>query len=82
MFYRTPPAFSLLFKKVSALHMFFVFFPLAVIVLDKEKRVQNKFVLRPWMVSGYLAHAEHIIETTDLAVLNNITLGDILSFSV
>ena len=68
-------------KKIS-LHMFFVFFPIDVIFLDKENVVvEMKENFRPWTTYHPQKPAKYIIETPAHTIQNSKTgIGDIISF--
>lgn len=80
MFYINKNRKTIFFKKVKIIHNFFVFISLAVLVLNKEKRVIKKFILRPFRISGYYPDAEYIIESNELNILKKIKLNQQLEF--
>ncbi len=70
----------LIFPGTKAIHMWFVFFPLDIIVLDKTKKVIAKFRIKPWQVSRFFPEAYYLIETTAEKQAEKIKLGDRLEF--
>ncbi len=52
------------FKKSSSIdvHMLFVFFPLDIIFLDKDKRITGLARLRPWLGYKAMKNIKYIIE--------------------
>jgi uncharacterized membrane protein (UPF0127 family) len=64
----------------TAIHMFFVFFAIGVIWLDRERRVVDKVAARPFR--PYYAPsspAQYYIEGCP-AILEGVRLGDLLDF--
>jgi len=76
MFYKKPPFDSLILLNEKAIHMFFCFFKLAIIVLDKEHEIIDKFVIAPWRISKYYFKAQMILESPDLSILDKVSVGD------
>lgn len=65
----------------AAIHMFFVFFPIAAVWLDDERRVVGTALARPWR--PYYAPAQparYLIEARP-ALLDRVAVGDQLIFS-
>ncbi len=65
----------------AAIHMFFVFFPIAAVWLDEEGRVISATLARPWRpfyAPG--APARYLIEARP-ALLGRVAVGDQLVFS-
>lgn len=65
----------------TAIHMFFVFFPIAVVWLDRDKRVVDKTLAQPFR--PYYAPrkpAQYYIEGHP-ALLDRVRVGDQLEFS-
>jgi uncharacterized membrane protein (UPF0127 family) len=63
----------------TAIHMFFVFFPIAVLWLDKDKKVVTKTLARPWR--PYYAPsqpAQYYVEGHPL-LLERVSIGDQLA---
>lgn len=64
----------------TAITMLFVFFPIAIIWLDGEKRVVDKALARPWrLVYAPDRPARYYIETHPSA-LDKVELGDVFTF--
>jgi uncharacterized membrane protein (UPF0127 family) len=64
----------------TAIHMFFVFFDIGVIWLDRERRVVDKVVARPFR--PYYAPrspAQYYVEGCP-GILEHVRLGDLLDF--
>ncbi len=61
-----PDKFAMIFvlKKPSSvsLHMLFMFFPIDVIFLDKEKRITGLASLKPWTGYKSMKNIKYIIE--------------------
>lgn len=65
----------------AAIHMFFVFFPIAAVWLDDEGRVVSATLARPWR--PYYAPAQparYLIEAHP-SLLDRVAVGDQLTFS-
>lgn len=65
----------------TAIHMFFVFTPIAVVWLDREKRVVDKALARPWR--PYYAPkspAQYYVEGP-VSLLEQVSAGDQLEFT-
>jgi hypothetical protein len=64
----------------AAIHMFFVFFPIAAIWLDRDRRVVDAQLARPfrplYMPKG---PALHVLEGPP-AILDRVQIGDVLEF--
>jgi hypothetical protein len=64
----------------TAIHMFFVFFPIAVVWLDRERRVVDKALARPFR--PYYAprsRAQYFVEGP-VSLLKRVSVGDQLEF--
>ena len=64
----------------SSIHMFFVFFPIAAIWVNKKGKVTSAQIAKPWR--PYYASAEpaaYVIETSP-DILDMVAAGDILQF--
>lgn len=64
----------------TTIHMFFVFFPIAVLWLDRERRVVDKVLARPFR--PYYAPrrpAQYYVEG-DPSLLERVSVGDELDF--
>ncbi len=89
MFKRTLPvdcAYLFVYGRESiaetSIHMFFVPFPIAVIWLDRERRVVDKVLARPWR--PYYAPqraAQYFVEGVP-ELLAHVSAGDQLSFEI
>ena len=64
----------------TAIHMLFVYFPIATVWLDKNGVVVDKTLAKPWRLS-YAPHkpAQYFIEARP-ALLDRVALGDPLRF--
>jgi len=82
MFQRRPLYPAILFKRPVSIHMFFVNFPLAILVLDKKYTVLDKFIIKPWRVSGFYPQAEYFLEIPQLAKIKTIKIGDRLKLKI
>ncbi len=81
MFQRKPKkAKTIIFINEKMIHMFFCFFDLPVIILDKEKKVIDTFIIKPWRISKYYRKAKYIVETTDLDFFKTIKKNDTILF--
>jgi len=69
-------------EKIISLHMFFVFYPIDVLWLDKEKRVvQLKENFRPFRIVLAGKPAKYIIELPNNTIKKSHTrIGDTISF--
>lgn len=66
----------------SSIHMFFVFFPIAAIWVNKKGKVTSAQLAKPWR--PYYASPEpatYVIEASP-SILENVNVGDILEFQV
>ena len=64
----------------SSIHMFFVFFPIAAIWVDRKGKVTSAQLAKPWR--PYYASPEpasYVIETSP-EVLEQVSVGDVLDF--
>lgn len=64
----------------TAIHMFFVFFPIAVVWLDRECRIVDKVLARPFR--PYYASAtpaQYFVEGHP-SLLERVSVGDVLEF--
>ena len=60
------------------LHMFFVFFPIDVLFLDKDKRViEMKLKFKPFRIYTSLNEAKYVVEISEK---HKYKIGDIISF--
>ena len=53
---------GLLLKKVSCIHTCFMRFPICAVYLDKEFRILDKEVVKPWRCGKYCKRAAHVLE--------------------
>jgi uncharacterized membrane protein (UPF0127 family) len=64
----------------TTIHMFFVFFPIAVVWLDGERRVVDKVLARPFRpYYAPRAAAQYFLEG-EPALLDRVEIGDELAF--
>ena len=71
------------FKKPSSvsIHMLFVFFPIDVIFLNKEKRISGLFRLVPWIGYKTMKNIKYIIEMKAGAIEKfNLSIGGQIQF--
>ena len=50
-------------EKIIHLHMFFVFFPIYVYLLNEKKQVVEKAFLRPWTIFSSKKKAKYVVES-------------------
>ena len=69
-------------EKIISLHMFFVFYPIDVLFLNKNKKVvQLKENFKPFRIMIAKKPAKYIIELPDKTIKKtNTKLGDTISF--
>ena len=66
-------------RKIS-LHMCFVFFPIDVLILDKDKRViEIKEKFRPWGYWSSSRRGKYVVELGERSC--NVKMGDVLEIS-
>ncbi len=64
-------------EKYHSLHMFFVFFPIDVIFLDKNKRVvEIKKNFKPFTIYNSKKKAKYIIEIPAGRIQDKVNIGD------
>jgi uncharacterized protein len=64
----------------TAIHMLFMFIPLAVVWLDKNGRVVDKKLAKPWRpMYAPQAPAQYYLEA-NVGVLEQVSVGDVLRF--
>ena len=64
----------------TAIHMFFVFFPIAVVWLDRECRVVDKVLARPFRpYYAPAAPAQYFVEGHP-SLVDRVSVGDVLEF--
>jgi len=66
----------------AAIHMLFVFFPIAVVWLDEEGRVVDRCLARPFRPLYVPRAAARDVLEGPPALLERIALGDVLHFGV
>ncbi len=83
---RLPPGHGLLFvtgaegRAHTSIHMFFVFYSIAVIWMDREGRVVDKKLARPWRpYYASSAPAQYYLEALP-EVLERVQVGEVLTF--
>lgn len=64
----------------TTIHMFFVPFPIAVIWLDRERRVVDKVLARPWRPFYAPRRAAQYFVEGDPGLLERVSVGDRLAF--
>ena len=64
-------------EQIVPLHMLFVFFPIDVMFLDKNKKVVEITKLRPWKFYTPKNKAKYIVEVLDA---KNTKVGDVIEF--
>ena len=69
-------------EKIRKLHMFFVFFPIDVLWLDKEKKViATKERLMPFSLAKVIKPAKYVIELSQETIKNTKTeVNDLINF--
>ena len=69
-------------EKIRNIHMFFVFFPIDVLYLNKEKKVMAlKKRLMPFSISNITTPAQYIIELQQRTIKRtNTQINDIIDF--
>ncbi len=65
----------------ASIHMFFVFFAIAVIWLDRDKRVVDKALARPFRPYYAPSHPAMYYVEGHPSLLSNVSVGDQLDFS-
>ena len=66
----------------AMIDMFFVFFPIDVVWMDKEKRIVDiRRNVKPWRLAMPKMKAMHVLELNASAAVN-LKIGDILTFSI
>lgn len=75
------PDEAMIFYKAPSIHMFFMFFPIDVVFLDKDMRViKIHAALRPWQMTSCLKSAVTIELPVHTANNTNLAVGDALEF--
>ncbi|MFH1429779.1 MAG: DUF192 domain-containing protein [Candidatus Margulisiibacteriota bacterium] len=69
-----------IFPKCQIIHMYFMFFPLGLIYLDRQKKVVKCVKrIKPWTISPFVRKAHYVVEVLP-EVTQNINVGDLLEF--
>lgn len=69
-------------RKGSAIHMFFMRFPLDIVFIDSNKKVVDMISIEPWKTYTPLAPARYVIEMKKGTINKfNIEVGDELDFT-
>ncbi|MDP2924264.1 MAG: DUF192 domain-containing protein [Candidatus Omnitrophota bacterium] len=72
---------AMIFYKAPSIHMFFMFFPIDVVFLDKNMRVMKICAaLRPWQMASCFKSAVTIELPVHTANNTGLTVGDVLEF--
>ncbi len=66
----------------SGIHMFFVFTPLAVIWLDRNKRVVDKVLAHPFHPWYFPSHPAKYYLEGHVSLLDRVEVGDELDFEI
>ena len=70
-------------RRGSAIHMFFMRFPLDIIFADAEKKIVDMVSIEPWKTYTPKAPAKYVIEMKKGTINNfNLELGDELDFTL
>ena len=64
----------------TSIHMLFMFFAIATVWLDKDGRVVDKVLAKPWRPSYIPKRPAKFILETDPALLARVSIGDQLQF--
>ncbi|MCU0496461.1 MAG: DUF192 domain-containing protein [Anaerolineae bacterium] len=64
----------------TAIHMFFVFYPIAVFWLDRHCQVVDKKLAKPWRPSYAPSKPAQYYLETHVDLLDHIQVGDLLNF--
>jgi len=64
----------------TTIHMFFVFFPIAVVWLDREKRVVDKMLARPFRPYYKPCQAAQYFVEGHPSLLERVSIGDQVAF--
>ena len=69
-------------RKGSAIHMFFMKFPLDIVFIDSNKKVVDMISIEPWKTYTPLVPARYVIEMEKVTINKfNIGIGDELDFT-
>lgn len=64
-------------SQIISIHMFFVFFPIDVILLDENKKIIEKKTLNPWQLFTSKNICKYVIE---ISPNNNLKINDVVLF--
>ncbi|MFC1478609.1 DUF192 domain-containing protein [Candidatus Margulisiibacteriota bacterium] len=77
---RKPVDTAWIFPECQIIHMFFMFFPIGLIYLDRQKQVVRCIDrIKPWRISPFVKKAYYIVEVLP-EVTQNVNVGDQLEF--
>ena len=69
-------------KRGSAIHMFFMRFPLDIIFLDDDKKVVDMVSIRPWKTYTPRSPAKYVVELKEGSINNyKLEIGDEMDFT-
>ena len=69
-------------RRGSAIHMFFMRFPLDIIFLDDDKKIVDMVSIRPWKTYTPKSPAKYVIELEEGSINNyKLEIGDELDFT-
>jgi len=69
-------------RRGSAIHMFFMKFPLDIIFVDADKKIVDMVSIEPWKTYTPKAPAKYVIEMEKGSINNfNLEIGDELDFT-
>jgi len=66
-------------RSSTSIHMFFVFMDLGVVWIDRERRVVDRRVARPWRLYFPAAPAQFVLEG-EPSLLERVEVGDLVEF--
>ena len=69
-------------RRGSAIHMFFMRFPLDIIFLDDDKKVVDMVSIRPWKTYTPRSPAKYVVELKEGSINNyKLEIGDEMDFT-
>ena len=69
-------------RRGSAIHMFFMRFPLDIIFLDDDKKVVDMVSIRPWKTYTPRSPAKYVVELEEGSINNyKLEIGDEMDFT-
>jgi uncharacterized protein len=69
-------------RRGSAIHMFFMRFPLDIIFLDDDKKVVDMVSIRPWKTYTPKSPAKYVVELEEGSINNyKLEIGDEMDFT-